>query len=441
MTVATLPFAAALPLVLGGPLPTAAASELIPDGPATVLHHGPTPWNMRNTLDGALCEAPKVCREVRYDWIQPYGPIEIGMAENVRRLNAYIKYVGTGPKIVYGFSGGARVASVWLRDHADDATAPAPEELSFVLIGNGGREYGGVNGWFWGDLLKTPVDTQYEIVDIAREYDPIADFPTNPFNLLALANGIAAFQYVHLRYDEVDLDDPDNIVWKEGNTTYVHIPTNRLPLLQGFYDLGLGWMVEDLEPELRAAIDKAYNRTWLEGKEPQGEVSIEASIQEVSRSAITSLGDEDATAAEPAGSADDADTAGSAGDSPDVAEEVTEEPAEVSPDDVAEDTTDTTDPVETDPESAADVTPPSEAAEDVDDVDAAEGDAAERGDDSASDDTEAGDAPTPGKHRAPLNGTKKAEQSADSAARGDGASAGGADSSSSSSSSGGDSES
>ncbi len=123
---------------------------------------------------------------------------------------------------------------------------PEPEDLSFVLIGNGGRDYGGVNGWFWGgNLLETPpTDTQYEIVDIAREYDPpIADFPTNPFNLLALANGIAAFSYVHLRYDEVNLDDPDNIVWKEGKTTYVHVPTDHLPLLQASttWAWGGGW--------------------------------------------------------------------------------------------------------------------------------------------------------------------------------------------------------
>ena len=88
---------------------------------------------------------------------------------------------------------------------------------------------------------------------------------------------------MHLSYDEADLDDPDNIVWKEGNTTYVFVPTEHLPLLQGFYDCGLGSLVEDLEPGLRKAIDKAYNRTWLEGKEPQGEASTLSSTQEVSR--------------------------------------------------------------------------------------------------------------------------------------------------------------
>ncbi|MEW5809852.1 MAG: PE-PPE domain-containing protein [Actinomycetota bacterium] len=278
MTAAALPIAATLPLTFGGgAMPAAAAAaagaSVIPPGPATVLHHGPTPWDMADNLGGALCEAPKVCREVRYDWIQPYGPIEFGVKENVARLDWAIHHVGTDPKIVYAFSGGARIASVWLQDHAKDEDAPPPEDLSFVLLGNGGRKYGGVNGWFWGDLLRTPTNTQYDIVDVAGEYDPIADFPTNPFNLLALANGVAAFVYVHLRYDELDLDDPDNIVWTEGKTTYVYAPTEHLPLLQGFYDVGLGSLVADIEPKLRAIVDKAYDRTWLEGKPTVGELN------------------------------------------------------------------------------------------------------------------------------------------------------------------------
>ncbi|MBX7455165.1 PE-PPE domain-containing protein [Mycolicibacterium sp. 3033] len=283
VTAAALPIAATLPLTFGGgALPAAAAaaasaaSSVIPPGPATVLHHGPTPWDMADNLGGALCDAPKVCREVRYDWIQPYGPIEFGVKENVARLDWAIDHTGTDPKIVYSFSGGARIASVWLQDHAKDKDAPAPDELSFVLLGNGGRKYGGVNGWFWGDLLRTPTDTQYDIVDVAGEYDPIADFPTNPFNLLAVANGVAAFVYVHLRYDEVDLDDPDNIVWKEGKTTYVYVPTEHLPLLQGFYDMGLGSLVADIEPKLREIVDRAYDRTWLEGKPTQGELAAAA---------------------------------------------------------------------------------------------------------------------------------------------------------------------
>ncbi|WP_231750844.1 PE-PPE domain-containing protein [Mycobacterium sp. NAZ190054] len=270
---AAVPFAA-LPLAFGGSVATA---QLVPDGPATVLHHGPTPWAMDDNLGGELCAEPKVCRAVDYQWILPLGTIEFGVTQNVRALDRAISDVSSGPEdtIVYAFSGGARVASVWLRDHGSDheegLAAPSPDDLSFVLIGNGGRKYGGLNGWWYGDRLLTPTDTDYAVVDVAREYDPIADFPANPFNLLALANAIAAFDHVHMAYGDVDLDDPDNIVWTEGNTTYVHVPTSNLPLLQGFRDFGLGWLVDDWEAPLREIIDRAYDRTWLEGKEPQGE--------------------------------------------------------------------------------------------------------------------------------------------------------------------------
>lgn len=276
MTAAALPFAA-FPLAFGGALPVATA-QLIPDGPATVLHHGPTPWSVPQSLDGALCKTPKVCREVFYQWIVPLGLVEIGVDENVRRLDNAIRNLPSGPtapdKIVFAFSGGARVASVWLKDHGsdheNDTAAPSPDDLSFVLTGNGGRRYGGLNSWWYGDALLTPTDTEYAVVDVAREYDPISDFPTNPFNLLAMANAIAGFQYLHMKYDDVDLDDPDNIVWTEGKTTYVHVPTENLPLLQGFRDAGLGWLVDDWEAPLREIIDQAYDRTWLDGKAPQG---------------------------------------------------------------------------------------------------------------------------------------------------------------------------
>jgi hypothetical protein len=281
MTAAAVPFAA-LPLAFGGSVATAA--QLLPTGAATVLHHGPTPWAMDDNLGGALCDEPKVCREVSYQWIVALGTVEIGLTPNVRALDFAIKNLPSEPdapedKIVYAFSGGARVASVWLRDHSSDhensSATPPPEDLTFVLLGNGGRKYGGLNGWWYGDKLLTPTDTDYAVIDVAREYDPIADFPANPFNLLALANAVAAFTYVHMSYDEVDLDDPANIVWTEGNTTYVHVPTKNLPLLQGFRDFGLGWLVDGWEEPLRAIIDQAYDRTWLDGKLPQGEAGDE----------------------------------------------------------------------------------------------------------------------------------------------------------------------
>jgi len=264
---AALPFMT-LPWLMNGQLPTASASaSLIPDGDATVLYHSPNFWEMPYSLGGAVCEAPKVCREVPHQPFLPLAVIEPGLAQNVETLNSAMENT-PDDKIVYAFSAGSRVAGKWLEDYGTDNTAVPSQDTKFILTGSGGRKYGGVNGWFYGERgivnLLTPTDTDYEVVDVALEYDPIADFPDNPFNLLALANAVVAFDAVHMRYDEADIDAPGNYAWTEVNTTYVYIPTETLPLLQGFYDLGLGWVVQDLEEPLRALIDTAYERDYLD---------------------------------------------------------------------------------------------------------------------------------------------------------------------------------
>ncbi|MGB1226129.1 MAG: PE-PPE domain-containing protein, partial [Mycobacterium sp.] len=197
----------ALPLTLAGPLPTSAAASanstasagLVPPGPATVLHTSPTPWSVPNHLDGVFCADTRVCQEVYYQAIQSYGPIELGLAENVEALDFAINHA-SGDKVAYGFSGGARVVSAWLERQAE-SNSVSPDDTNIVLLGNSGRKYGGINGFFWGNLfniLMTPTDTDYNVLDVARQFDPIADFPDNPFNLLALANAVAAFTNTHL---------------------------------------------------------------------------------------------------------------------------------------------------------------------------------------------------------------------------------------------------
>ncbi|MGP4054717.1 PE-PPE domain-containing protein [Mycobacterium sp. 4D054] len=266
---AALPFMM-LPLTVAGPLPTAAAAAVeLPPGPATVLHTGPTPWSTPTNFGGIICELERECREVYYQYVMPLGTFEPGLAENVKTMNFALNNT-EGNKVAYGFSGGARVVSKWLEDNAD-STAISPEELSVLLVGNGGRKYGGINGWFYRDSLMTPTDTPFSVTDVAREYDPIADFPDNPFNLLALANAISAFGNVHMKYSEADLNAPGNYVWTEGNTTYVFIPTAQLPLLAGLRTWGMGALADQLEAPLRAIIDKAYKRDYLADAEVIGE--------------------------------------------------------------------------------------------------------------------------------------------------------------------------
>ena len=162
---------------------------------------------------------------------------------------------------MFGYSDGAMVAQLWMAEHAGDPAAPSPEQLSFVLIGNPKQPYGGIS----------PADpqTQYHVIDIVRQYDPVADFPDHPFNLLALANVAAgALSPIHLDYTGVILDDPANVVWTVGNTTYVFVPTENLPLLAPLRMLGMNELADALNEPLKEIVERAYDRPYLTPVEP-----------------------------------------------------------------------------------------------------------------------------------------------------------------------------
>lgn len=218
-----------------------------------VLH-----WDMSEFFQGAYCSesSGNTCAPVRY----LAGLPEIGEADGLRALTAAIRTTPP-PTIVMGFSQGALISSQWLRDNAGESSAPSPEELSFVLVGNPLRKYGGVRPAY--DLGEPTPDTEYDVLDIAIEYDGAADFPDNPFNLLALANAFAGFQYVHIyRYDDIGLDTAEKLVWQDGNTTYVLIRNQNVPLLEPLRILGLHDLADTLNDPLKAIIDSAYDRDY-----------------------------------------------------------------------------------------------------------------------------------------------------------------------------------
>lgn len=58
------------------------------------------------------------------------------------------------------------------------------------------------------------VETGIKTTDISFEYDGVSDFPVYPLNLLAVANAIAGFQYVHGYYLVPNGNGPtDQLPW------------------------------------------------------------------------------------------------------------------------------------------------------------------------------------------------------------------------------------
>lgn len=248
--------AVTLPL-LGAPNSAAVAEPLTLPGPASVLTLGIFPGSNDDDLKGVVCKSPNSCEAVRY-------PSWLSYAAGAEPLQEKLTET-TGLKIVYGYSQGGQVITVWMDKYSADPDVPSPDDLVFVIIGNGDRRHGGANVKA-GHVMP---ETQYQVIDIARQYDFAADMPDDRTNLLAMANAIAGFRFIHLDYEDVDLDDPANIVWKEGNTTYVFVPTQNLPLLEPLRRLGLNGLADKLNEPLKEIVEQAYHRDYLPAKVSQ----------------------------------------------------------------------------------------------------------------------------------------------------------------------------
>ena len=248
---------------------------------------GTLQWDMSKAFQGHYCDSDSgnTCTPVRYLSGLPL----VGESDGLRALRSAIK-TSTGPTVVLGYSQGALIAADWLAQHDDAADRPSPEELSFVLFGNSLRKYGGVRPAY--DIDPPTPESDYHVTDIAIEYDGAADFPDDPFNLLALANAFAGFQYVHIYgYDDVDLENDEKLVWTDGNVTYVLIRRENIPLLEPLRRLGLHELADQLNGPLKEIIDSAYDRNYpgLIDSTPEGVAaqSISADTDEGTAAAAT----------------------------------------------------------------------------------------------------------------------------------------------------------
>lgn len=239
----------------------------MPAGPAKVFTLGMVPGATDNDLKGVLCQSPNSCETVRYP--------QIFYPSGADPLNEKIQ--GTdGLKIVYGYSQGGQVISAWMKKYAAAADAPPEDELVFVIIANGDRKYGGANT----DSGYVTPETQYKVIDITRQYDFGSDYPDNPGNFLAWANALAGFSYIHTQYEDVDIYAPENIVWTEGKTTYVFVPTENLPLLEPLRRLGLHALADRLNGPLKEIVERGYNRDYLPQSTPPTEPALETGSNE-----------------------------------------------------------------------------------------------------------------------------------------------------------------
>lgn len=181
------------------------------------------------------------------------------------------------PTVVDGTSLGAVTATKWLQEHANgkDPSAPAADQVEFVLVANESRPNGGILMRFNGlyiPILGIPFigatpQTQYKTTDVAKQWDGFADFPEDSANVLAVLNALMGIAILHPDYSNVDPTSPDNNVQVVGNTTYITVPTKHLPLLEPFRALArmLGVtktpLLDAIEPALKVLVETGYDRS------------------------------------------------------------------------------------------------------------------------------------------------------------------------------------
>lgn len=181
------------------------------------------------------------------------------------------------PIVVFGYSQSAWIAAV---EKQILATRVAAGEIlppiDFVMLANPVRPNGGLfsrlpalSAVTWTPVNSAPTDTSFRTYDIARQYDPFADFPRDPSNVLAVVN--AAFGLVNHDYSTVTLDpndpryDPNTVVQQYGDTTYYLIPS-KLPMLEPLRQTGFGQVADALEPVLTPIVESGYDRTTPYGQ-------------------------------------------------------------------------------------------------------------------------------------------------------------------------------
>jgi hypothetical protein len=177
--------------------------------------------------------------------------------------------------VIYGYSQSATVAG---NQKLALIAHPVASTVSFVMVANPNRPNGGILQRFVGAFIPllgisfngatptfSPQPRPLLTVDVARQYDGWADFPTNPANLLADLNALMGTVLLHPNY--FDAESPQ-LQGQYQDSTYYLIPAPITPLL-----VPLTWvpvvgtpLAIALDPAVRVLVEMGYDRTINPGQ-------------------------------------------------------------------------------------------------------------------------------------------------------------------------------
>jgi hypothetical protein len=198
--------------------------------------------------------------------------IEAGVVD----LEAEMAAHGNDHLVIYGYSQGAVVAVKEKRKLAEQypAGTTAPD-IDFVLGGDVGLPNGGFGARFpglhipvldWSYDGATPTDTQFDTVEINRQYDGFADFPLYPLNVIATLNAVLGMFYVHTWPFDASLPAVPTTSpayqGTHGDTSYYFFENPDLPLFGPLRTLGVPEpLIDVVEPFFRVLVELGYDRT------------------------------------------------------------------------------------------------------------------------------------------------------------------------------------
>jgi hypothetical protein len=178
--------------------------------------------------------------------------------------------------VIYGYSQSALIANREKRKLAEQypAGTKAPD-IDFVLGGDENLPNGGLFARFpglyipildWSLNGPAPTDTQFDTVEIIRQYDFMGDFPLYPLNLIADLNALLGFAYVHVYPFDVSLapDASTSPAFQgtHGDTSYYFFENPDLPLFAPLRMLGVPESFIDVfEPFFKVIVDLGYDRS------------------------------------------------------------------------------------------------------------------------------------------------------------------------------------
>jgi len=164
---------------------------------------------------------------------------------------------------------------------ADGAPTLPAGSVSFYYIGDPDSPEG-LKARLLGVQTPTHKETAFATTYVHGQYEMWAHFPTNPLNLLAVANSVMGLPYVHMETGTGSIHDPlkpENLVNAEteehADYTIVRVHTKVLPLLRPLSDTAhrvaqtdkqhqfVDKVVGKLDTALRPIVDAGYSNNKL----------------------------------------------------------------------------------------------------------------------------------------------------------------------------------